>query len=86
MVAVPVVVMVTMEIAQDEETSESESSPPEWIRDPTIKIAVFPGGRIVTYNGRSVICVIFLDLRGLDVFGNLRGRSGVSGFVFGTRT
>ena len=86
MVAVPVVVIMAVEIAQDEETAESESSPPERVWNPTIKIAIFPGRRIITHDGRSVFFVIFLEFRGLRVFGNLRGRSGVARFVFGTRT
>ena len=62
-VVVPVMVMtVPVEIAKDEETTESEPSPPEWIGDPAVKIAVFPWGRIITHNGRSVLFIILLHV------------------------
>ena len=70
------VVMVSVKINQDEETSKPVSSPPETPGDPIIEIAIFPGGRIITYDGRSVISVVLLDFRGLHVFGNLRRSSG----------
>jgi hypothetical protein len=68
--------MEPVEIAQDKEAAKPPSSPPKRPGDPIIEIAIFPGGRIITYDGRSVIIVVLLDFGGLHVFGNLRRSSG----------
>ena len=76
MIAVPMAVMVAVEIAKDEKTPETESSPPERIWHPAVKIAIFPGGRVIAHDGRPVLFIILIHDSRINVFGNLRRRSG----------
>ena len=64
-----------VEIVQDEEAAEAETSPPEWPWDPSIEITVVPGRWIIANDGRSVIAIVFLNIGGFYIFGNLRRRS-----------
>jgi hypothetical protein len=84
MVGKVVKVIVPVEIVQDEETSEAETSPPKWPRDPGIEITVVPGRWIIANDGRSVIAIVFFNLGGPCIFGNLRRRSAGAGLIFGT--
>jgi hypothetical protein len=79
-----VAMMVPVKIVQDEEASEPESSPPEWIWYPVIEIGVFPGGRIISHDGRLVVVVVAFDSRGPQIFGSLRRKSFGARWVFGT--
>jgi hypothetical protein len=74
MICNAVVVVAPVKIHQDEEASEPESAPHEWVWDPFIEIGVFPGGWIIGHDGRFVIVIVILNNRGLHIFGNLRRR------------
>ncbi len=49
---------VPVEIMQTEETRKEESTPPEWIWDPSIEIVVIPWRWVVSYNRRAFLIVI----------------------------
>jgi len=68
--------MKPVKIVQDKEAAKPVSSPPERPGDPIIEIAIFPGGWIITYDGRPVIIIVLLNFRGLHIFGTLRRSSG----------
>ena len=76
MVGKPVVMMETVEIGQDEETAEIQSSPPEWPWHPIIKIGIVPGRRIISHDRRSVIVIVFAKFRGIHIFGSRRRGNG----------
>jgi hypothetical protein len=79
MVGKPVVVIDPVEIVQHEVAAEAETSPPEWPWDPSIEITVLRGRWIIAHDGRSVLVIVFLNIGGLNIFGNLRRRRRRSG-------
>lgn len=65
--------MMDVKIGQDEKTGEEETRTPEWVRNPSIKVVVIPGRRIVSDDRRAFTIVVLVNLRRGKIF-TFRGR------------